>query len=226
MQQIDIKIKVLKQIYQTYHDFSKAWPVACEKFCADCCTRNVTVTSLEASLMLAHIKDNGLEHLVGNLTSQRHRLRYQPLATTNQIAVMYAKGETPPDEESDPSWSPCPFLIDNACSIYPARPFGCRCFLSAEKCMVTGHAVVDPFYMSVHTVVLQTIEHVDAGGGTGNLTDMIHWLSASDHLDDYYQQGLKHPLDNILPNRPLSILMVPESDRHRIQPFLAALQRI
>ena len=223
MHPIDIKIKILKKIYQTYHEFSHDWPVVCEKYCADCCTRNVTVTSLEAFFMLDHLRNSGPWHLLKQLPDLP---RYHPLLTTNQMAALCAKGKTPPEELMDPSWGPCPFLKEKTCSIYPVRPFGCRCFLSSEKCKDTGHAVVDPFYMSVHTVVLQTIEHVDAGGGTGNLTDMMSWLSSPDHFEQYSQRGLPQPIAKILPNAPLTVLMVPDTDRQRLAPFLDALRRI
>ncbi len=226
MQPIDIKKKILRKIYQTYHQFSNSWPVACQKYCADCCTRNVTLTSLEASLMMDQLMDSSKWHLMERLQSQTDLPRYQPLVTTNQMAALCASGKTPPEENGDPSWGPCPFLIENACSVYSVRPFGCRCFLSANKCKETGHAVVDPFYMAVHTVVLQTIEHVDLTGGMGNLTDMINWLATAENLEQYYQGGLKQPIDPMLLNAPLTILMVPDTDRHRIEPFLEALRRI
>ena len=41
------KLVVLEQIYEIYDNFAKGLDVACKKYCANCCTRNVTMTTLE-----------------------------------------------------------------------------------------------------------------------------------------------------------------------------------
>lgn len=46
---IDKKRVVLEQIYEIYDNFSKGFDVACKKYCANCCTRNVTMTTLEGN---------------------------------------------------------------------------------------------------------------------------------------------------------------------------------
>ncbi len=228
MQQIDTKTQLLKKIYDAYHTYAASWDVACQKYCADCCTRNVTATTLEAHLvithLLAHYKDK--QHLLERCREMAGLPKYEPQVTTNGMAMRCAEGKPLPEEHSDPSWRPCPFLENDACAIYDVRPFGCRCFISSNRCADTGHADVDPFHMSVHTVVLQTIEHVDITGGTGNLIDAVNWLAEERHREAYLNHGLGHPQPGMLPNVPLRILMVPENHRLRIEPFLGLLRQI
>ncbi|MBW1709950.1 MAG: hypothetical protein JRJ73_08730, partial [Deltaproteobacteria bacterium] len=48
---LNLKIAVLDQICRIYDEFVAKLDIACEKYCADCCTRNVTMTTLEGYLM-------------------------------------------------------------------------------------------------------------------------------------------------------------------------------
>jgi Fe-S-cluster containining protein len=54
--------------------------------------------------------------------------------------------------------SPCPFLIDNACSIHPVRPIGCRQFNVFTAPCAAGE---DPYYTRRVDVLLPITDYTD-----------------------------------------------------------------
>lgn len=55
-------------------------------------------------------------------------------------------------------WAPCPFLIDNSCSIYPLRPAACRQFNVFTAPCTEGE---DPYYTRRDDVLTPIQEYVD-----------------------------------------------------------------
>ncbi len=139
---LDTKLIVLNQIYKIYDEFAETLDVACKQHCAQCCTRNVTLTTLEGYKIADYLISNGKSDLFAKLKDESDKKRFQPLTTTNQLAEICMRGQEPPEEENDPSWGSCPFLTNNECPVYPVRPFGCRCFVSKQNCSenrICGH---------------------------------------------------------------------------------------
>ena len=50
------KMAVLERIYEIYDNFTKGLDVACKKQCANCCTCNVTMTTLEGYKIAIFLK--------------------------------------------------------------------------------------------------------------------------------------------------------------------------
>lgn len=224
---VEKKSTVLNRVYAVYDQFVAHQNVACEKFCSDCCTCNVTMTSLEAYQIVVH-KGMHVLHAAPRLESVAARKRFQPRITTNRLAELCMRGGDVPPEASDPNWGRCPFLCDDACLIYPVRPFGCRCLISSQKCRPSGCAEVTPLVLTANTVFMQTIEHLDHGGVSGNLTDILQWLSVDDHRRQYEAGVIDPPAQKelIISNRPMPCLMVPPEHRREIMPLFEALQQI
>jgi len=135
-------VDVLPELYEIYTnildiDFKESArrgkPARCVKGCVSCCYQLITVSVHEA-LLLAHIVDmlcredqerirsafdNGLMRLekAGLL---RHLLYSHLNEFGNREVVVDAQKRYWDLELS------CPFLIENACAIYPYRPFICR----------------------------------------------------------------------------------------------------
>ena len=90
------KLRAINAVIAEISDVAKPF-VACKQGCSSCCRMNVTISQVEA-----------------NEISQTTGRRCQTLAqqttheTNNFVGVA------------------CPFLVDDACSIYDARPFVCR----------------------------------------------------------------------------------------------------
>jgi hypothetical protein len=87
-------------------------------------------------------------------------------------------------------------------------------------------AVVDPFLLSVHTVFLQVIEHVDAGGLFGNLTDILLLLNSAAERHRYETNGFMHWGDGFSRNRRVPAILVPPEDQERMRPILRQLEEV
>jgi len=95
----------LGKIYSLMTEVSQAITpyVACGKGCSDCCKMNVSISIIEAERLSAVSKK--LMAIV------KHPVRH-------------------PDEVF--VGVPCPFLVDDACSVYEARPYACRSHYSFD----------------------------------------------------------------------------------------------
>ena len=93
--------------------------LACRRGCGSCCTQLVTVTAPEALWVAAQI---------------RHKM---PVIEKMRAADAQTHGLSM--EARLKSHIVCPLLKDEACSIYAARPLGCRAFVSLNlaACLAT-----------------------------------------------------------------------------------------
>lgn len=223
---IQTKLTVLKKIYDIYEGFAAKLDTFCQKGCADCCTCNVTLTTLEGYWMTASLATAGKTDWFEKLQQQLPLQRFSPKISTNALAAMCARGEAPPDEQPHEGQTPCPLLESDMCPAYLGRPFGCRCMMSKKHCRDTGYADMDSYTLTVNTVVLQYIEHVDADGCSGNLTDVLLYLQQKEHLKHDTTVRADCDAAGLISNHPLTVLMVPPEHRQRIQPLLKALSSI
>ena len=220
------KRQILHQVYDIYTSFTAAQNLACRQHCCQCCTRNVTLTSLEAANILESLDPADSNRFLHQLKSLSSLERFQPQVTTNELADRCARGEILPEEPCDPDWGPCPLLEKKSCPLYTLRPFACRCLISRNRCENTGHADIDEFSLTVNSLFLQVIEHLDSGGCTGNLTDLLLHLSIPEQMSAYQQGRMECAAGNFIRNRPLKVLMIPPNHRERIAPLLHRLQRL
>jgi Fe-S-cluster containining protein len=223
---LNSKLAVLDQIYKIYDEFVAKLDIACQKYCAGCCTRNVTITTLEGYFIATHMISSGKSSFFENIESALPKKRFQPLTTTNRLADLCMKGEDFPEEKHDDPNGRCPLLNDNLCPIYPVRPFACRCFVSKKDCRKQGYAEVDPFILSVNNLFLQVIEHVDSQGFSGNLIDVLKFMSSKNNRRNYKKNTLNNLDTGLIPNLKITVLMIPPEHRVEINPILNALQNI
>ena len=223
---IHAKLAVLKRIYDIYDDFIGDREIACEKRCARCCTGNVTLTTLEGYAIAAHLLPGGKADLLEKLKKGLTDSRFRPKLTTNRLAELCAEGEDFKEDDADPSGTACPLLNSDECPVYAVRPFICRCMVSTTDCRKTGYADVDPFVVSVNTLFLQTIEHVDSAGFSGNLCDVLLFLAPEDNRRRYGENTLGVSGTELVSNHPMKILMIPPEHRERMTPILRALRDI
>lgn len=96
----------LGKIYALLGDVGKAAApyVACEKGCAGCCKMNVSISVIEAE-RLAAVTGRAMEPL-------QHPVSH---------------------DEAHFSGVDCPFLVNEACSVYEARPYACRAHFSFDS---------------------------------------------------------------------------------------------
>ena len=223
---IDQRLAVLEHLYAVYDRFCQSLgDLACRKFCADCCSRHVTLTTLEGLHLLQGLDTVRQGDCLAILARDADQNVFRPRWTTNQIATRCREGQDPPDDDVVHDGSCCSFLTDAACSLYAVRPFGCRCMVSRHSCSTQGYADVDDWVLTVNTVFLQTIEHIDRPGCFGNLQDVLLALGREDWQAVYRDGRPPTEASGLLPNQAAPMLMVPPEHRERMQPLLAEMQR-
>jgi hypothetical protein len=218
-------LAALDQIYQIYDNFVSGLELACRKHCAHCCTTGVTLTTVEGYKIIKKLESEGNRQWIEKIEPAATQPHFQLKITTNQLANMCAEGIEPPAEENT-GWNTCPFLTDDLCPLYTVRPFGCRCLVSRQDCAKEGVADIDDFVLSVNTVFLQTIEHLDMGGCTGNLLDVLEVMAKKEIRQAYANGKLKCPSVELIANQPLKILMIPPEHRTKMEPILNSLREV
>ena len=220
---LEQRLDILNKIYGLYDDAVKHLDVACKKYCSACCTSNVTMTTLEGYLIADHMIPNSQADLFENIQTKISKNRFKPQITTNRLADHCMKGNDPPEEEKTHSNESCPVLKDNLCPIYEVRPFGCRCFISKHDCSKAGYAEVDPFAMTLNTLFMQFIEHIDPMGFSGNFADVLLLMASKENCGNYKMNTLNHPGADFVPNLKIKVLMVPPEHRIKVKPVIDAL---
>jgi hypothetical protein len=223
---ITSKLIILDQIYSIYDRFTDSLDLACKKHCDHCCTSGVILTTLEGYKIIDHLISDTEAGFIQKIRSASEINRFRPQITTNRLARLCADGIEPPVEITGENWQVCPALRDHQCPIYELRPFGCRCLVSRRNCGETGYAEMDDFVLSVNTVILQTIEHVDAEGCSGNLVDVLQTMSIEQNREAYRNCKLHCTGNGLIANQPLQVLMVPPEHRARIEPILQELRQV
>ena len=99
--------------------------VECRKGCAFCCHMNVTATALEAMHIAATLRMGGRTDLERSVSAASEVL--SGLDPGSRLARK----------------SPCPLLVQGACSIYQARPIACRTLLSLSARACERHFNAD-----------------------------------------------------------------------------------
>jgi Fe-S-cluster containining protein len=223
---LESKLNRLTLIYKLYSEFVGEIETACRKYCADCCTSNVTLTTLEGYYILRALDSAQLQRLWETFEPHAAARKFKPRLTTNELARRCIEGKPIPDEDADVPGGSCPLLENALCPIYALRPFGCRCFISRHPCGEAGYAEVDDAVITVNTLFLQALEHLDAGGCTGNLTDVLRCLGDEKHRRDYRLARLQCRGAELIENRPLTVWMVPPEQRAQVAPLLESLRKL
>jgi len=134
--------------------------ISCRKGCANCCRMLVPLSAPEAFALreyIEHLPTDRRTHLLNRLRDTKDRLSREGLwSRLNEIAEA---STAVPDEELDPinrSYYalriPCPYLENELCSIYEARPAACRELLvtsPAELCQDMVENPVAPLPVSM-----------------------------------------------------------------------------
>lgn len=221
---IDARLAVLDCIDAVYENFAATLQTACRRQCADCCTGNVTLTTLEGYRVVAALSADRLADMRQRLAAAGDRNRFRPQLTVNAIAERCLQGREIPEETADPSWGRCPLLERELCTIYGVRPMGCRCFVSRRPCRLLGSADVEDRVFTVNHVFLQIVEHLDAQGCSGNLTDVLQVLAGNEDRRQYRRGTLPCGRCGLIANRPAKALMIPPKHRKDLAPILTALR--
>ena len=209
-----LSIEILDKMYKRFDVAMAGFSPACKKKCADCCTCNVTATSLEAAYFFSRLDDIQKQAVLERLEKMPGDHRYRPGQTTNGFARACMTGAPMDEEDNDPAWGVCPLLEDGLCSVYRARPFGCRSMMSRTVCKKGGHAQMPELALTINTVFLQYIEHLDRDGVSGNFFDLVYGGPCFDLTLEKVQDSDKTKL--FIRNQRIPALMVPPEHRDRV----------
>ena len=215
---------ILKKIYSLYHETMDWVDPVCKKKCASCCTCNVTLTSLEAGFVMNSLGIDEKKDLQIRIRQRFPVKRYIPEMTTNGFARMCMENIDIPEEENDPSWGACPLLEDDLCTVYEARPFGCRSLLSEVHCGQDGYARIPPLGLTLNTLFLQAIEHLDEKGFSGNLSDMLLFFLSEKGVDDMTDRSNDITGKRVfMRNEKIPVLMVPPEHQKTFKTLIREL---
>ncbi|MHB8809566.1 MAG: hypothetical protein ACYC9M_06080, partial [Desulfobulbaceae bacterium] len=178
---------ILPAIYVLYEKWAGAFTFACREGCATCCTQSVTMTTLEGELILEYLSRQRPDLLP--LLDTLPGAAPAPRTTTNQFAAACLRGEDIAEEAGCWDLSPCIFLRERRCVIYPVRSFMCRSFGSRVRCEEGSEAEVEPLFLSLNTVIMQCIEHLDQGRPWGNLNTILRRLAAKNSVENNQYPG-------------------------------------
>jgi len=207
---LDQQVILLQTIYDAFERWSARFTFACQKGCATCCTQSVTMTTLEAEMIRAHLAEQGRGGELAGPTlvpSPSQNARF----TTNGFVAAHLRGEEVMDPEG---WDlhPCPFLADDTCTIYPVRPFGCRLFASLTSCAESGAADMPPGYLTASTILLQCIEHLDKNGRWGTLVEVLGGVAGKGRANGFG-----------VPTAPIPGFLIPPEERGVVEPLIGDL---
>lgn len=212
-----IQKRALLALYNLY-DREMALPGSvCQRGCSLCCTQRVTATTLEATVMVDFMAKQGIVPGIPEQSGPEGDKGDGPGLTFNEfVAAHLARKEVPHCEI--PAWrmAACTFLSEGSCTLYPARPFGCRSFSSLKRCNQDGSAEVPPGQLTVNTVFFQIIEALDREGFWGFLPDVLRLvIDPGVVLKEPGNFGTDNPSENVRKTIPMpGLLACPEERPH------------
>ncbi len=221
------RLHLLEGLYAIHARFTAELDsLACGLHCDDCCTRNVTMTTLEGIYLLEGLTPDERTRLMAAVRRHADQPRYRPAITTNTLARYCIEERELPEEAPPDEATTCPLLEEKACLFYDRRPFGCRCFVSRRRCGDQGYADVDDWVLTANTVFLQTIEQLDCPGCFGNFSDVL--LSLGNWGRRMHDEPTPPACETagLLVNQPTTALMIPPEHMERIQPLLQAIRAL
>ena len=194
------KKELLTSIYRVYSRWVEGFSLACQKGCAACCTQSVTMTSLEGEIILDFLRERDRDNSLAETLAQSASGNNRAVLTTNDYAKACLEHQDIADDIlGEWNFAPCVFLRKDVCSIYEARPFGCRSFGSLVRCSDKSGAEIVPIHVTVNTVFTQIVEHVCSGDGYwGNMTDVLGGLLENKTPDSAGRLLPAHPIPGFL----------------------------
>lgn len=224
----------LNGFYRLLDRETRGFSLACKDRCPDCCTVNVTATSLEVAFIFNCLGEGEIRQMIRRLRAGFPAKRYIPRTTVNGFARACMEGADLPGEENNPAWGACPLLTGQRCSIYGVRPLGCRVMMSEALCRDNGFARMPPFALTLSNILGQVLEQEDRPGFTGNFSDVLAayaraWESGAGGgggplyltLDNIPESDRKEML---LGNHPVPALMIPPEHRDRALPLISEIR--
>jgi Fe-S-cluster containining protein len=121
----DEQLHVLENYINLLHEKTDTHP-SCKNNCSGCCKYPIWATEVEYKYIMnwvaTHLTNETTVLINDNLKKWNEEI--------GQLALSYKPGDKQKSNEYTRKNVKCPFLIDNSCSIYEARPVVCRTYFS------------------------------------------------------------------------------------------------
>ena len=209
---------ILAVINRCYEEWLGPEKLACEQGCDTCCTQNVMITAAEGEVIHAYINKAGKQAWLAKLLSGQRRNEPAVISLNGYARACLEREEV---AKQKANLDPCPFLEQGSCTIYPVRPFACRCFGSTKRCQPGGQATLPDHVVSGSIAIQQVVEHLGHKEYWGRLCDVLLALCEQKENKQTAEQ-LEEPdeINNgrarLIPATPLPGFMVPEEDQDKV----------
>jgi len=160
------------QLFSLYEEFERRVApfraqAVCVKGCADCCIQvgTVAATTLEAMVIR--------EYLEGWSKPSREAVRQRLRANRREkLTQVFAR---------------CAFLDEEqACTVYPVRPFSCRRLYSVKTCGEQG-PVIHRRAMALASRTIEMLQDLDPAGCSGHLSFILYLLEKQEFRRAYLE---------------------------------------
>lgn len=115
----------LDKYFELLHNETSTHP-SCGEYCSGCCKYPIWSTEVEYLDISQWISENISEERMDILNKNFEKWDEE----IGELASQYLPGDSQKHNEYVRKNIKCPFLIDNSCSIYEARPVNCRTYFS------------------------------------------------------------------------------------------------
>jgi hypothetical protein len=95
--------------------------------------------------------------------------------------------------------------------------------MSKHDCSKTGYVEVEPYAMTLNTLFMQFVEHIDFMSLSGNFADVLLLMASKENCSNYKVNTLNHPGADFVSNFKITVLMVPPEHRMKVEPILDEL---
>lgn len=222
--ELELKQTALNELCQLFTETLAPFSQACHKGCDHCCSTHVTATTLEIWPIWQHLA----------ALPNHEKTAFPPVdpdtrprITINDLADRCAKDDPIPDQPEPAETSArCPFLANHCCSIYSVRPFACRMMVSSHNCGEFGYAEVKPLILTLANIFMQAIEHLDQGGLTGHMGDLLKHFDDENIQMEYTSGRPLKATPTLLLNQQLTTLMVPPEHRLQAMPVIQKINAV
>ncbi|MDM5329851.1 YkgJ family cysteine cluster protein [Neobacillus sp. CF12] len=119
------QLSVLENYFNLLHEKTNTKP-SCKSGCSRCCKYPIWTTEVESLYIANWIRKNMDKDALNRL----HKNFDKCNEDIGDWAETYEYGDKTKHDEYTRKNVKCPFLINNSCSIYDARPFVCRTYFS------------------------------------------------------------------------------------------------
>jgi Fe-S-cluster containining protein len=166
------------RLFSLYEEFERQVApfraqAVCVKGCADCCIQvgTVAATTLEGMVIREYLQGWSRE----------------------QMAALKVRLKQNRSEKLTQAFARCAFLDDEqACTVYPVRPFSCRRLYSVKTCGEQG-PVIHRRAMALASRTIEILQDLDPAGCSGHLSFILYLLEKQEfrraHLQGRWNPG-------------------------------------